>query len=222
MYIKGGSKALEENWDKVIDFENLLFTTVTITEIKKIAGTQMLRGRLRKTDMEKDGQWVITRVITPPKVNVVEANVSPRKGYQGDKFIVEAKTNTPAFEVYLEVDGREYPMEGDKDGTSWKFTAKIASLGPVPYKVVATNADDVEGMPRRGTVTTLKRAAGLVNVASAEVKPKRGWSGNEYRFEAVTDGPSKKVQLIIGEKRYDMEGSATKWALKRAVEEHTA
>jgi ribosomal protein L3 len=213
------SKALEENWDKVIDFENLLFTTDTITEIKKIAGTQMLRGRLKKAPMEKDGQWVITRLITPPKVNVLEAHVSPRKGYQGDKFIVEARTNTSAFEVYLEVDGREYPMEGDKDGTSWKFTAKIASLGPVPYKVVAINADDVEGMPRRGTVTTLKRAAGLVNVASAEVKPKRGWSGNQYRFEAVTDSPSKKVQLIIGKNRYDMEGSATKWALKRAVED---
>ena len=79
-----------DNWLKVIDIENLFFDEDVILEISKIAGTRLLRGRLKKTPMEKGGQTIITRLIAPPVVNIVESYASPKKGFEGDKFVIEA------------------------------------------------------------------------------------------------------------------------------------
>ncbi len=210
-------KSLLNNWLKVIDIENLIFDEKTIFSISKIAGTKLIRGRLRKAPLEKGGQTVITCVISPPIVNVVEVSVSPEKGYQGDQFIVQARTDGNASEVFLEVDGREYPMEGSEK--EWKQAVKIASLGKVKFRVTARNGDDIPGKPKTGLITTMKRAARLVNVVQALVAPKKGWGGSDFTFRAVTDAPAKSVALIIGGKRYAMQGADTKWMLRKSIED---
>ena len=210
-------RALLNNWLKVIDIENLIFTEKAIFETSKIAGTRLLRGRLRKARLEEDGQFIITRVISPPVVDVVETTVSPKKGYQGDKFIFQAKTSASAFEVYVEAGERQHLMEGS--GTQWKKAIKIASLGTTRLRIIARNSDDIKGKPKDVQLTTMRRVANLVNVKDARVTPKRGWGGNNFRFRATTDVPSQKVSLIMGRKRFEMMGSGTKWNLTKRVEE---
>ncbi len=210
-------RALLNNWLKVIDIENLLFTEKAIVDTRKIAGTKLLRGRLRGARLEKNGQFIITRVISPPVVDVVETNVSPKKGYQGDKFIFQAKTSDSAFEVFVEVGGRQHLMEGS--GTQWKKAIKIASLGTTPFRIIARNSDDIEGKSKDVQLTTIRRVANLVNIKDASVTPKRGWGGNDFRFRATTDGPAQKAFLIMGRKRFEMEGSGTKWNMTKKVED---
>lgn len=210
-------RALENNWLKVIDLENLIFTEKTIFETSRIAGTRLLRGRLRNTEMDRGGQFIITRLISPPVVDVVDINVSPEKGYQGDRFIFQARTGGSAYEVAVEINGRQYPMEGA--GTHWKQTIKVASLGTTRFRIVARNSDDVEGKPMKGRVTTMKRVANLVDVTEARVTPKKGWGGNVFHFRAKTDKPAQKVTLLLKGRRFEMEGSGTKWYLRKTVED---
>ncbi|MCD6296546.1 MAG: DUF1566 domain-containing protein [Deltaproteobacteria bacterium] len=210
-------KALLNNWLKVVDIENLIFTEKAIFETSKIAGTRLLRARLRKARLEKGGQFIITRVISPPVVDVVDINVSPKKGYQGDDFIFQAKTSDSAFEVYVDVGGREHLMEGA--GTRWKKAIKIASLGPSRFRIIARNSDDIKGKAKEDQLSTMRRVANLVNVKDARVTPKRGWGGNNFRFRATMDGPAQKASLIMGGKRFEMMGSGTKWNLTKRVEE---
>jgi len=209
-------RALLNNWLKVIDIENLIFTEKAIFETSKIAGTRLLRGRLRNARLEKNGQFIITRVISPPVVDVVETNVSPEKGYQGDKFIFQAKTSDSSFEVYVEEGERQHLMEGA--GTQWKKAVKIASLGTTRFRIIARNSDDIEGKPKDIQLTTIRRVANLVNIKDARVTPKRGWGGNDFRFRATTDGPTKKASLVMGGKRFEMKGSGTKWNLTKRIE----
>lgn len=210
-------KVLMDSWFKVIDLENLLFDEKIIFQVSKIAGTRMLRGRLRKSPMEKKGQTVITRVISPPVINIVDAYSNPKKGYVGDRFIVEAKTSGPAYEVYLEMAGKKYLMDGE--GTDWKHSMKIASLGPTPFKIIAVNEDDMRGKPKTGQITTLKPLANMVNVLKAAVSPRRGVGGDEFSFTANTDKPAKSVAVVIEGKRYEMTGSGTNWSLKSHIED---
>ncbi|MCD4716693.1 MAG: DUF1566 domain-containing protein [Desulfobacterales bacterium] len=210
-------RAMLNNWLKVIDIENLLFTQKAIFETSKIAGTKLLRGRLRKARLEKDGQFIITRVISPPVVDVMETNVSPKKGYQGDKFIFQAKTSDSAFEVYVEAGGRQHLMEGA--GRQWKKSIKIASLGTTRLRIIARNSDDIEGKPKDIQLTTIRRVANLVNIKDARVTPKRGWGGNDFRFRVTTDVPAQKASLIMGGKRFEMKGSGTKWNLTKRIED---
>ena len=210
-------RALLNNWLKVIDIENLIFTEKTIFETSKIAGTRLLRGRLRKARLEKNGQFIITRVISPPVVDVVETTVSPKKGYQGDEFIFQARTSDSAFEVFVEVGGKEIRMEGP--GTQWKKAIKIASLGTTRFRIVARNSDDIEGKPKDVQLTTIRSVANLVNIKNARVTPKRGWGGNDFRFRATTDRPAQKVSLILAGKRTEMNGSGTKWDLTKRIED---
>lgn len=210
-------KALLDNWLKVIDIENLLFDEDVIFQIQKIAGTRLLRGRLKNSPMEKDGQTVITRVISPPVVNIVDAFANPKKGFVGDRFIIEAKTSSPALEVYCEVGGKQYVMEGS--GTEWKHTIKLASLGSVDYSVIAINSDDIEGKPKSGNITTLPLAENMVNVVQAVVNPQKGTAGDEFSFKATTDVPATGVTLVINEKRYELTGSDKTWSLIQKIED---
>ena len=209
-------KALLENWLKVIDLENLIFDEKIIFPISKIAGTRLLCGRLRNAPMDKGGLSVITRVISPPIINVVDTNVSPERGFIGENFIIEAKTSGPAYEVYVEFDGQRHLMDGS--GTEWKDTLQIASLGITRFRVKAKNQDDIEGRPKEGQIKTIKIPEKLVNVKDALVSPKRGLGGEEYQFTATTDRPASKVALIIAGNRFEMSGSDTQWSLKKNIE----
>ena len=104
-------------------------------------------------------------------------------------------------------------------GTKWKHPIKVASLGKTQLKIIAANGDDIEGRPKTVLVTTMKKVANIVNVTKAMVSPKKGWGGNQFRFRVTTDGPAKKVTLLMEGTRFEMEGSDTKWFLSRRIED---
>jgi len=210
-------KTLINNWFKVIDLENLIFDEDIIFQVRKVAGTRLLRGRLKDCPMEEGGQTIITRVISPPPINIEEAYVNPKKGYAGDNFIVEAVTSRSAFEVYVELDGKKYLMDGD--GTEWRQTLKVASIGTSTFRVMAINEDDIEGDTKAGEISTLTPLTGMVNITTGQVDPEKGEGGDIFTFTAKTDSPAKAAALIISDKRYRMTGSGTEWSLKQKVEE---
>jgi hypothetical protein len=209
-------KALKENWLKIIDFENLIFDEKTIFNISKIAGTQILCGRFRKCPMESGGQAIITRVISPPVINILSSNVIPKKGYLDDTFYIEAKTSSPAYEVYVDIGGKKFPMRGS--GTKWKHSIKVASLGLTRFKITARNEDFIEGTSGKGQINAVEKPADIVNVTSADVNPKKALAGDMYRFKAVTDTPASKVSLIIAGKHFEMHGSDTHWVIDKKID----
>lgn len=209
-------KALLDNWFKVIDLENLIFDEDVIFQVSKKAGTRMIRGRLRNTPSEKGGQSVITRTILPPAIDVLEAYASPNKGYVGDRIIIEAQTSSPAYDVYVELGGKKYYMDGE--GTEWKHSLKLASLGKATYKIFALNEDEKLGKSKQGEITTLKLLANMVTVTEAAVSPKTGTGGDSFSFTAKTDVSAKRVEVDIEGKRYEMTGSDKGWSLKTNID----
>ncbi len=210
-------KALINNWFKVIDLENLIFDEDIIFQVRKVAGTRLLRGRLKDCPMEQGGQTIITRVISPPPINIEDAYVNPKKGYAGDNFIVEAITSRPASEVYVELEGKKHLMDGD--GTEWRRALKVTSIGTSPFRVMAINEEDIEGDSKAGEINTLTPLTGMVNITTAQVNPEKGEGGDIFSFTAKTDIPAKAAALIISDKRYNMTGSGTEWSLMQKVEE---
>ncbi|MDB4444068.1 DUF1566 domain-containing protein [bacterium] len=205
-------KALMDNRFKVIDFENLIFRERIIFPIRKIAGTRMKRGRLKKTSLAAGGQFVITRVKSLPKVDIVAAKVNPKRIHPGDKFIVDAKTSGPAYKVYIELDGKMHLMAGRS--TEWHYVAQRSRIGNAPFRVIALNGDDIPGKGGEGLISV---ASTMVNVVAASVSPKEGLVGQEYMFTATTDAPTGKVALVIGQDRFYMMGSDTTWSLRRKI-----
>ena len=210
-------KSLMDNWFKVIDLENLIFNEEFVLQARKVAGTRLIRGRLRMSPMEQRGQTIISRTISPPPINITTAYVNPKKGYAGDKFIVEAVTNRPAFEVYVEVNGRKYLMDGD--GTQWRHSLQVASIGTSTFKVMAINEDDIEGKSGKGNIETIMPLTGTIEVATTSVSPELGEGGDEFTFTAKTESAADGVALIISGERFKMNGSGTEWSLKKKVEE---
>jgi hypothetical protein len=209
------SKALSENNLEVIDFENLVFDDSVLFPIRKKAGTNMLRGRL-KTPAEKGGQFVITRLMPTLTVDVVMTDAEPEKGYPGDIFNIKARTSSIAREVYIEIDGQKQPMQGR--GTEWEYKANIAKAGTVQYKITAVNDKDAEGKPQTGQIITVKKTVEKANITEVTVEPKTGAIGDDFTFKASTDKPAKGVSLLIKGKSYDMTGSGTQWLLSRKID----
>ena len=209
-------KALSENDLDILDFENLIFDENILFPISKIAGARLLSGRL-KSAMAKRGQFVIARTVALPVVNVVGSTASPEKGYPGDDFTFTVQTNDPAFEVYIEFDGKKHPMKGR--GKQWTYATAFDKEGKVPFRVFATNENDVPGKAEKGSVTVIKKRAEIANVTQAAVVPKQGKEGDNYRFSASTDNPASEVVILIKGKPYKMTGSGTQWSLAQVVEE---
>ncbi|PKN27959.1 MAG: hypothetical protein CVU64_15010 [Deltaproteobacteria bacterium HGW-Deltaproteobacteria-21] len=210
-------EAMTNNWMKLSDFENLLFNEKAVQMASKIAGTRMIRGRLKNTPKEEGGQSVITRTISPPKINVVESDVKPGKGYAGDQFYFKATTDYAASEVYLHIDGRQYLMEGND--REWRLPLVLNNVGALPFEIKASNMDGDPGMPKRGEVLTSKKEVGKVNVAEALVAPKEGVKGSEYRFTATTDSEATSVILFIQGKPHAMAGKGTEWSFQKRIDD---
>ncbi len=210
-------KLLSENDFEIIDFENLIFLfddAVPFT-IAKIAGTKLQAGRLQ-TPLAQKGQFVLARMAPSSVVDIIDAAVTPEKGYPGEKFTVAAKTNGAASEVYLEVNGKKHFMQGS--GTEWQYSLKIDKLGKTPFRVAAINPNDIEGKPGEGLITTIKSRAPVVNVKQVSVDPKKGFGGDNYRFTATTETPATVVYLVVEGKRFKMSGSGTNWSLARNID----
>jgi hypothetical protein len=143
--------------------------------------------------------------------------VSPGKGYVGDQFTIAVNTTKPSNQVIVDIDGKQFPMEGSE--TSWTYTTRIDKIGALPVSAVAKKADGVQGKTQKATLTALKIPARPVNIITASVDPQKGVLTKEFSFSAKTDRPAKAVRLIIGDKRYDMKGSGTDWTLKSRLED---
>jgi Protein of unknown function (DUF1566)/Caspase domain len=209
-------KALMENELDVIDIENLLFDENVIFPITKIAGTKLIRGRIR-TPMDQDGQFIVAKVAPSPIVDVVSTGVTPEKGYPGDSFTVKAVTSGPAYEVYVDIAGKRYQMKGQ--GTEWAYKQKIDKLGTTKFSVAAINEKDAAGKRLKGSIKIIKPKAAVSNVTDFSVDPKTGTGGDSFRFTAKTDEPAKEVALKVKGKAYKMKGSGTSWSLSQAVDE---
>ena len=210
-------KALKENPLEVIDFENLIFDDEILFPITKVAGTKMLRGRLRKAPMEKGGQFVINKLIPSPVINITDTGVSPEKGYPGDRFLFSARTSGPASKVFLEIGEDKYAMTGS--GIEWKYSATVEKLGVSPFIITAINDKEVAGKAGKGRVRTIKKLAEIANVQEVLVNPDKGQGGDKFHFTAVTDSPATRVELLLKGKRFNMKGSGTRWSLKKIIED---
>jgi len=172
----------------------------------------------------RPGQGTLTAKKSPlpiPDVLAVDASVvAPGKGYQGDRFTIQAKTSAPSDKVFLEIGGKQYTMQGSQ--TNWTYVARADLLGQNPYRVSARNKDDAQGKSWEGVLTTIKKPAEVVNILSAAVSPKKGQLSRNFKFTAKTDRPAESVSLVIGDKRYRMKGSGTQWTLQRKLEEEGA
>jgi len=210
------TKALAENELEIIDFENLIFDENILFPIIKIAGTKMVRGRIR-TKIDKRGQFIIARVIPAAVADIVDSVVSPDKGYPGDIFKFNVTTSEPADEVFLDIEGEKLLLKGkDKE---WKISTKIKKLGTVKYKISAVNRNNVTGKTAKGEVKIIRKRAEAANVLNVLVNPKKGMGGDTYNFTVTTDHPAKKVAVVINKKSYDMKGSDRKWSLSRIIDE---
>lgn len=209
-------KALMENELDVIDFENLLFDENVLFPITKIAGTKLVRGRIR-TPMDQDGQFIVARVAPAPIVDVLSAEVMPEKGYPGDRFTVRAVTNAPAYEVYVDIAGKRYQMTGK--GTEWQYEHTAEKIGETKFSVAAINEKEAFGQKRSGVIRTIKPKAKVANVTDFSVSPQKGTSGDSFQFTAKTDEPAKEVALRVADKTFKMKGSGTNWSLQKTVDD---
>ena len=210
-------KALKENWYKVIDYENLIYNQELRVEAGRVAATKIIRGRLKQSAREMTGQAVISCTKPAPPIDVVKVYADPPQDEAGKPFTFTAETDRPAVLVYLNLDGRKYPMK--IDGSQWKLTRPIKSSGEFTITAVAVNEDNVEGEKSSNKVTTLV-PAGAVKVASSSVDPKEGEIGRDYTFTAKTDTPANKVNLEIAGRTYAMKGSGTDWSLTQKIEDY--
>lgn len=172
----------------------------------------------------RPGQGSLTAKKSPlpiPDILAVDVTVvAPGKGYQGDRFTIQAKTSAPSDKVFLEIGGKQYTMQGSR--TNWTYVARADLLGQNPYRVSARNKDDAQGKSYEGFLNTIKKPAETVNILSAAVSPKKGQLSRKFKFTAKTDRPAKSVALVVGDKRYRMTGSGTQWTLQRKLEEEGA
>jgi len=209
-------KALNDNTLEISDFENLIFDESILFAISKIAGTKMLRGRIR-TPNDKGGQLIIAKVAPTPPVDVIETHTTPTSGYPGDNFEVTAKTSATADQVFIEILGQKHHMQGS--GTLWKYQTQIATVGETSYQVVAINPNDMAGKPVSGKISTVpQRAKTLIDVQTVTVAPQEGLSGEVYAFRATTSGSAQSVGLRIGEQAFQMTGTGNQWHLNRPIE----
>ena len=211
-------KALDENWFRVIDLENLFLSNEFKQDARKTAGTRLVAGRLRKSAKDMKGQVVLPCLKPPPPINITNTYIRPEKGQAGDTFTFYAETDRPAFQVYIEIEGRKYPMSGE--GTNWHLERSIKSVGDLEFQALAINEENKEGKRKSGKLTALEPEEGVVVVTDATVSPDVGEAGGSYTFTAKTDIPAKKVTLIIAGRHYPMNGSGTDWSLTRKIEDY--
>ena len=209
------TKALRENAQDVIDFENLVFEENILFPIIRIAGAKLIRGRLRDSP-DDGGQFIITKVVPAPIVDMAGASVFPEKGYPDTPFTFTAETALPAAEVVIEVNGKAASMAGS--GKRWRYETTLAKVGTHRYRITARNVNDAEGKPFSGRFQTVKKRGEVANVNAFSVSAETGFSGDAYIFEAKTDKPAREVFLVVNNERYRMSGKGTTWRLSQTLD----
>ncbi len=209
-------KALSENPLDIVDFENLLFDENVLFPITKIAGTRLVRGRLQ-SDHAQGGQFVIEKVAPAPVIDVLSAEVQPKKGYPGEGFTIQATTASAADEVILEFGDKRIRMSGEN--THWRHRLTVDEVGSFPFRVAAVNRNAQEGKAARGRFFTVKPQAPTADVVQATVSPETGLAGDEFTFAARTSTAAESVALRIGSERFAMQGDGTRWKLTRPIDD---
>ncbi len=209
-------KALSENQQEIIDFENLLFDENIMRPMEKIAGVRVVQGRLRKTKMDAGGQFIIAKLSPAILIDVVKSAVSPEKGYPGDTFTVTARTSSAASEVTINIHNKKHRMQGS--GSKWSYKGAFDSPGTTAFSIAALNRNDQSGKLFSGKLTAIKKSAEAANIVVASVSPATGgFGGDTFTFQAKTDRPARKVVVRIKKKRYSMAGFGTAWKLDQVV-----
>ncbi|MFC1840059.1 DUF1566 domain-containing protein [Thermodesulfobacteriota bacterium] len=217
-------KALDENWLDVSEFVHLIYNREFQTEALKVAGARIMNAKLKKTEKDMKGFALIARVVKAPQINITRTFPSPPKDEAGKNFIITATTDRPTYaQVLIEIPGilrRPRAMKSEGDGTTWKLSLPIRSIGTFKFTVYAENEDNIEGEKKTGTVEAMVPTEGIVRVASSSVTPKKGNIGQDYSFTAKTDSPAKRVNIVIKDKEYSMKGSGTSWSLKTKIPDY--
>jgi len=188
----------------------------TVAEIGKKRFTLAARNIEEKPGPPQPGEVVIQRRPLP-LAQVADVSVSPAELYAGKPFVIKVRTTAAADRVYVEIGGERRLMDGA--GTEWNYLAMLDQVGTSRYKLVARNADGQAGSAKEGRVTIIKPPAGPVNVARLEVSPARGYVAESFAFEVETDEPATRVDIVIGDTGYQMEGSGRRWFLDRQIEQ---
>jgi len=199
----------------IIDLENLLFELgkKEIKDVSRIAGTKLLRGRLKKTD--EKGQFVIIKKPSPP-VHIRETKVSPKAVLLGSTFVIEALSTGPAKRVFIEIEGLKKRLMKGRE-TKWIFSMAAANVGRIKYRIRAMNFDRVFGKPKAGEFRIRPKAADRADVIMVSSLPEEGAPGEKFRFTVVTDKPAASVLLKMDGIDYKMNGSGTNWFVDKAV-----
>jgi hypothetical protein len=144
--------------------------------------------------------------------NVVAAEISPKRGMQGDKFNFKVSTDIPASKVTLIINGKEKTMKGTE--TTWTLSETIEAFGKIDYKIVAFNREEIEGQTQTGSLTV---DSSPVDILAVDQSPKTGYAGEEFTIKAQTTLPATSVSLMINGEIFPMKGSEKSWQLKKSI-----
>lgn len=77
-------------------------------------------------------------------VDVTSASVTPEQGDVATPFAFKAATDSPAKEVYVDINGVRHGMHS-ASGYEWELQMKMNEVGTYEYLVVALNEEEMEG-----------------------------------------------------------------------------
>ncbi|MFC1489022.1 DUF1566 domain-containing protein, partial [Thermodesulfobacteriota bacterium] len=145
-------------------------------------------------------------------INVVEVIPAPRTGFAGDEFTITVRTDRPATNVALQLDGTEYTMQGS--GNMWRYTKTIPDIGSKKFTVVARNVEGKDGRAKSGEILTKKSPLPVPDVAAVDVSilsPGKGYAGDSFVFKVKTSAPPDVAYVEIEGRQVALEGSGTEW-----------
>jgi hypothetical protein len=150
-----------------------------------------------------------------PTPKIVSVDVSPGKGYAGDNFVITAKTDRPASNVIIQMDGLKYAMQGS--GKTWRYKKKMPDVGRKQFAVIARNIEGAEGLKKNGEILTRKKPVAVPQVVSVVVSPGKGYAGDSFVITAKTDRPASNVIIQMDGLKYAMQGSGKLWRYKKII-----
>jgi len=154
---------------------------------------------------------ILSHPIPGDAIRVMAIDVSQQSAQLGQEYVFQAKTDRNASQVFLDINGKRYPMTGL--GNKWSLNQQIHTTGLVTYSIVGLNKKGKEGIARIGQLNLL---AGVVNIIDVQAiynnQPK---IGDHVKLVAKTDYPSNKVLISINNVIYEMEGAGTTWTLDK-------
>jgi len=102
------------------------------------------RNKDGKGDRSREGE-ITTKKRPSAPVGILQASISPKRGYIGKEFTFNAVTDRPARGVSVLIAGKPYPMTGS--GTQWSLKKPVENSGKLKVSIVVLNKDGQRGVP---------------------------------------------------------------------------